>query len=150
MGFRDHRFRCHQKTGNRGCCVLQRSARTTFDRIDDTLSIKITIFAGLGVPAIGEVGFFTQFADNDRTFGTGIFGDLANRCFNRPSHDLDADTLIVVRDRKALERLNGTQESDTATRENAFLCGVGRVACSASSTRSFSPSLRLPSSHRRG
>src|SRR5690606_6530129 len=79
-------------------------------------------------PAIGEVGFFTQFADNDRTFGTGIFGDLANRCFNRPSHDLDADTLIVVRDRKALERLNGTQESDTATRENAFLYrGAGRM-----------------------
>src|SRR5690606_41795016 len=86
--FSDHRLGGRRQTGD-GRRVLQGSTHH-LGRVYDPLCEEIAILVGLGVPPVSKIGLLPQLADDDRTFGAGIFGDLAHRRLDGPAHDLHA------------------------------------------------------------
>ena len=82
----------------------------------------------LRVEAVGILVLVHDLADHDRAVSTGIDRDLAGRRLDRLAHDLDAVLLVLVLGIEALERLDRTQQGDTAARQDAFLDrGAGRM-----------------------
>ncbi len=49
------------------------------DRVDDAHGDHVAIFAGLGVVAVVVFVLVEDLADDDRSFVTGVLGDLANQ-----------------------------------------------------------------------
>src|SRR5690606_29391437 len=122
----DHGLGGHQQAGNRSG-VLKRGAHD-LGRVDDALLEHVAIFTALGIPAIGVIGLLTQLADDDRALLAGIFGDLANRGFNGPAHNIHAELLVGVIGLDIVQRLGRAQQRDAATGKNAFLHGrTGRM-----------------------
>src|SRR6202023_1661140 len=78
-------------------------------------------FAGLRVEAVGILILLQDLADDDGAVLARVDRDLARRIGQRLAHDLDTGLLVVVLGAKALEVLGGTQQSDAATRNDAFL-----------------------------
>src|SRR4029077_5114907 len=86
----------YHETGDRSR-VLQRNPHN-LRRINDAGVQHVDILLGLGVEAEGLRLVLKNLADDDRTLHARILGDLPDRGFERPEHDVDAglDVLVVV------------------------------------------------------
>src|SRR3974390_2556279 len=117
--FGDHSFRSDQKPGDRRC-ILQGSPNN-LGRVNDALGDKVAVFATLGIKAEVVLILFKDPADDYGTVFARIDCNLASRPGECLAHDVDAVLLVVVFSLDALKHLGRTQQSDTATRQDAFL-----------------------------
>src|SRR3546814_12630745 len=78
-------------------------------RVDDAGLHQIAVLALGGVEAPVGLLALQHLADDHRTIGTGVLGDLPGRRLDGLADDLDADALVVVAglDRKST-RLNSS------------------------------------------
>src|SRR5690606_30330950 len=114
-------------------CVLQRGARD-LGRVQDAHFDHVAVLAGRGV--VAEVVLaFADLGDDDVGGFTGVHDDLAQRLFDRTTQDGDAGILVVVDALDAFERLQGTNERNTAARHDAFLDGRTRSVQGVFDTR---------------
>src|SRR5689334_3472179 len=121
--FRDHDFRREQQAGDRRR-VLQREARD-LRRVEDALFQHVAVFAGARVVAVGTLARLDGVQD-DRGIFAGVLDDLTQRLFDGAGQDADADRLVFVRTFQLLERLERTDQGDTAARNHAFFNGGTR------------------------
>ena len=93
--FSDRGFRRDQQGGHRSG-VLQSDANH-FGRVDDAHLDQVAVLFGLRVEAEVLRAFFrADAADDDRAFNARVFGDLADRGFERLADDVDASLLVFV------------------------------------------------------
>src|SRR4051794_23016743 len=92
------------------------------------------------------LALFEDLADDDGNVFARVDRDLTGRRGERLAHDLDTGLLVAVLGAQALEMLGGARRSDAAGRHMPSSTAA-RVACVASSTRSFASS---PVAPRRG
>ncbi len=101
-----HGFGGDQQRSNRGG-VLQRRA-DNLGRVDDAGLHHVGEGAGGGIIAFVGVLALEKLADDDRTLGTGILGNVAGRGLQGAAHDLDADLLVTVRGLQLVEDRRST------------------------------------------
>src|SRR5690606_5632531 len=82
-------------------------------------------FAGLGVVAVVVCVALEDLANDDRSFVTGVFSDLANQRLKRLADDVDASFLVVVCTLDGDLR-GRAQKSSTAAWDDAFLNSSAR------------------------
>src|SRR5690606_5393229 len=102
--------------------VLQRRAHD-LSRIDHARLEHVAIFFGLRIEADHGVLFAQELAHHDRTFDTGIFGDLPKRGLERLLHDVDADSLVLVIGGDLAQGARCAKEGNAAASDDAFLNG---------------------------
>ncbi len=123
---RDHGLGRNEEAGDR-CRVLQRAAHD-FGRVDHALGDEIAVLVGLSVVAVAVLGVLKDLADDYRAVLTGVGEDLAGRCLKSLPDNGDTGLLILICGLQELERLDGSEQSDAAARDDAFLDGrAGRV-----------------------
>ena len=106
--------------------VLQRGAHD-LGRIDDALRDEVAVLAGRRVVAVAFAKRFDRVHD-DAALLPGIFGDLAERLFDRAPHDVEADQLVAMSgsDRRARD-LRIEQRDAAAGNDSLFHGRAGRV-----------------------
>ena len=92
--FSNHSFGCDQQSSNRRCILQSRTY--DFGRIDNTGFNHVGIFVVLGIITHVYIAAFHKLANNDRSFGTSVFRDIAGRSLQRATNDVDTNFLIAV------------------------------------------------------
>src|SRR6185437_4701276 len=118
--FHHHGFSGEQETGDRSCVLQCRSGH--LGRVDDAGLHQILVDACFGVVSEVKVLGREYLGGHHRTLFAGIGGDLAQRLFEGSAHDL-CTCFFVAHQRldEGVYRRNSTNQSHTATRDDAFL-----------------------------
>src|SRR5215470_13527627 len=97
--------------------VLQRRPRD-LRRVDDSGLDQVLELFRFGVEAHGVALLGLDAFDDHRAFVAGVLGDLAQRLFESPLDDVDADLLVFVLELEGVERLRGADQRDAAARHD--------------------------------
>ena len=98
-------------------------------RIQDAFLDHVAVLACRSVEAEIALARYNRI-EYDAWVSAGVRDDLAQRLFNCALQDVDPDGLIVVVTGEIVDRLNGANESNSATRYDAFFDrGAGCVQC---------------------
>src|SRR5665213_4165060 len=114
----DQRFGGQKQAGDAGC-VLKRRARD-LRWIDHTGLYEILVSVGECVVAEAIVLRATHLLDDHRTFAARILNNHADWLLDGTTDDVDADLLIAIRELEVLEGLLGTDECNSAARDDSL------------------------------
>src|SRR5262249_33924014 len=104
------------------------------------LGHQVAVFAGLSVKAVRILVFVHDLADYNRAISTSVDRDLARRRLQRLADDVDTVLLVLVLGSEALERIDRTQQRDTAARQDPFLDrGAGSIPRVVNAILAFFP-----------
>src|SRR5213076_423336 len=100
-----------------GCGILQRKPRD-LRWIENALFEHVSELTGRRVVAVGALAGFDLVQD-DRRILASILDDIAQRLLNRASEDTDANRLIFIGTLQLIERLESTDQRNSAARDYA-------------------------------